>query len=93
MSYFWRIFHWGPLIALTIIALVSSFTILCDLQWWPPSSLGGFINIAVFLTWNALTLINFFNAAFLGPGYVPPQWKPVRIFGLYFVLNYYWCTY
>ncbi|CAH1795576.1 unnamed protein product [Owenia fusiformis] len=74
-----QIIHWGPLIALTIIFTITSSTVHITLQWWPVSTLGGKINMAVFLTWNIITLYNFFRAAFVGPGFVPYGWKPENV--------------
>lgn len=48
------------------------------MEWWPLHTMGAFANMTVFLTWNGLTLFNFFRAAFRGPGLVPEGWTPVR---------------
>jgi palmitoyltransferase ZDHHC6 len=73
----YRLLHWGPLIALSVIAAISLSTVVCHLQWWPLKTPGALANAFVFALWNALTLYNFFRAAFVGPGYVPLGWKPV----------------
>ncbi|CAD5116666.1 DgyrCDS5533 [Dimorphilus gyrociliatus] len=73
---FYRLLHWGPCIALTVIGIVSSCSIICDLQWWPPTTLWGGVHLIVFCFWVTATLYNFFNAAFLGPGHVPRNWAP-----------------
>ena len=81
-----QLIHWGPLIALGIISSVSTMAIQCDLMWWPPtSSVWAALNLIVFLSWIMLTLNNFFNACFVGPGFVPLGWKPV-IFFLQYIL-------
>jgi len=74
----WRqFFHWGPLLALGVIGTVTSVTVNIDLMWWPPlNSVGGFCNLAVFLSWVALTLFHYFSACIKGPGFVCPGWKP-----------------
>ncbi|PVD39528.1 hypothetical protein C0Q70_02162 [Pomacea canaliculata] len=74
----WRqVLHWGPLIALSVIFTISIMTVKCGLMWWPPTqSWGGALNMTVFLTWVLLTLFNYFNAMFRGPGFVPLEWKP-----------------
>lgn len=46
------------------------------MEWWPLHTMGAFANMTVFLTWNGLTLFNFFRAAFRGPGLVPEGWTP-----------------
>lgn len=77
----WRqVLHWGPLIALSVIFTISIMTVKCGLMWWPPTqSWGGALNMTVFLTWVLLTLFNYFNAMFRGPGFVPLEWKPVSL--------------
>ena len=72
-----RLLHWGPLLAFTIIGVISTFTTMCHLQWWPVNTVGGAIDLIVFLSWNVLTLYNLMTAAFTGPGHVPYGWKPV----------------
>lgn len=56
-------------------------TAYCSNMWWPPAeSVGGLLNSAIFFAFSALTLYNFMSAIFEGPGYLPTQWKPVRIY-------------
>ena len=69
--------HWGPLIALSLISIISSCTVYCSLLWWPIDTQGGIINLTIFLSWVIATFYNFFRAIHLGPGYVPRDWKPV----------------
>ncbi|XP_064618042.1 palmitoyltransferase ZDHHC6-like [Liolophura sinensis] len=71
-----QLFHWGPILALTVIFTISTLTIICDLMWWPLTSVGGIVNFIVFLFWNFLTLYNYFKAALIGPGFVSPGWEP-----------------
>lgn len=74
-----RVCHWGPLAAFVIIKLVTCMTAHCCSMWWPPmSSLGGFLNKSIFLTFSALTIYNFLSAIFEGPGYVPLHWRPAN---------------
>lgn len=73
-----QLFHWGPIIALSIIFSISSATIHCNLMYWPVYAEGGVINLVVFLMWNMLTLYNYFSAVAKGPGYVPYGWKPLK---------------
>ena len=77
VSYARRILHWGPLLALSVIAIISVCGLICVVQWWPISTLGGALNLALYLFWDVTTLYNFFNAIFIGPGHVPFGWKPV----------------
>lgn len=72
-----QLIHWGPIIAISVIFLISAGTIRNDLMWWPVSTLGGIINLLIFLLWNVLTLYNYLLAAFKGPGFVPYGWEPV----------------
>lgn len=73
----YRLLHWGPIVALSIVSSISAFTILCHVEWWPLQTKGAFVDMFVFLLWNFLTLFNFFRAAFKGPGLVPYGWTPV----------------
>ncbi|XP_014676703.1 PREDICTED: palmitoyltransferase ZDHHC6-like [Priapulus caudatus] len=74
----WRqLLHWGPLLALFVITVISTTTINCILMYWPPLlSIGGFMHMSVFMGWNLLTLSNFFLGLYDGPGFVKFGWKP-----------------
>lgn len=75
-----RLCHWGPVIALSVIAICSTMAILDSIIWyWPLDTTGGSINFIMLLNWTVLILYNYFNAMFVGPGYIPLGWKPVRI--------------
>ncbi|XP_051883178.1 palmitoyltransferase ZDHHC6 isoform X2 [Pristis pectinata] len=72
-----RICHWGPIIALSVIAVCSSMAIIDSVLWyWPLDTLGGSINFIMLINWTVLILYNYFSAMFVGPGYVPIGWKP-----------------
>ncbi|KAL7856919.1 hypothetical protein SRHO_G00158180 [Serrasalmus rhombeus] len=72
-----RLCHWGPIIALTVIAVCSSMAILDSIIWyWPLDTTGGSINFIMLINWTVLILYNYFNAMFVGPGYIPLGWKP-----------------
>lgn len=74
-----RLCHWGPIIALTVIAVCSSMAILDSIIWyWPLDTTGGSINFIMLINWTVLILYNYFNAMFVGPGYIPSEWKPVN---------------
>ncbi|KTF85169.1 hypothetical protein cypCar_00043478 [Cyprinus carpio] len=73
-----RLFHWGPIIALTVIGVCSSMAILDSIIWyWPLDTTGGSINFIMLINWTVLILYNYFNAMFVGPGYIPLEWKPI----------------
>ncbi|CAL1527464.1 unnamed protein product [Lymnaea stagnalis] len=74
----WRqFFHWGPILALSVIFTISWVAIRCHVMWWPPHlSIGGFLNFICFLFWVSLTLFNYFAACIRGPGFVPMKWRP-----------------
>lgn len=75
-----RLCHWGPVIALSVIAVCSTMAILDSIIWyWPLDTTGGSVNFIMLLNWTVLILYNYFNAMFVGPGYIPLGWKPVRI--------------
>ncbi|XP_069755997.1 palmitoyltransferase ZDHHC6 isoform X4 [Narcine bancroftii] len=72
-----RMCHWGPIIALSVIAVCSSMAIIDSVLWyWPLDTPGGSINFIMLINWTVLILYNYFNAMFVGPGYVPIGWKP-----------------
>jgi len=75
----YRLLHWGPLLALSIIAIISWSGFMCIMEWWPVTSTASLINLLVYILWFILTNYNFFLAIFAGPGYVPIGWKPVSI--------------
>ncbi|ROI81854.1 Palmitoyltransferase ZDHHC6 [Anabarilius grahami] len=73
-----RLFHWGPIIALTVIGVCSSMAILDSIIWyWPLDTTGGSINFIMLINWTVLILYNYFNAMFVGPGYIPLEWKSI----------------
>ena len=75
-----RLFHFGPLIALFIIFVCYVASVIDSMIWFMPThnSVSGKINILVLTIWLVLILGNFFRAIFIGPGYVPKNWKPEK---------------
>ncbi|XP_058444536.1 palmitoyltransferase ZDHHC6 [Malaya genurostris] len=74
---FWRFFHWGPLIAISIIKSITFMTLYMNTMWWPPNrSIGGFINQTIFLMLSASTGFNFVMASLTGPKFLPLRWHP-----------------
>ncbi|KAI1887197.1 hypothetical protein AGOR_G00203670 [Albula goreensis] len=72
-----RLCHWGPVIALSVIAICSTMAILDSIIWyWPLDTTGGSVNFIMLINWTVLILYNYFNAMFVGPGYIPLEWKP-----------------
>ncbi|KAK3090214.1 hypothetical protein FSP39_010126 [Pinctada imbricata] len=71
-----QLLHWGPIIALSVIAIITTVGFRCALMWWPTYTKGSWINLTVYFTWLFLILYNYFLAAFKGPGFVPIGWKP-----------------
>ena len=69
--------HFGPIIAIFLISFITYAGFVCLIQWWPPVDLSGKINIIIYLTWPLIIFYNYFNAIFLGPGFVPLNWRPV----------------
>lgn len=73
-----RLCHWGPIIALSVIAICSTMAIIDSIIWyWPLDTTGGSINFIMLINWTVLILYNYFNAMFVGPGCIPFGWKPV----------------
>jgi len=75
----YRLLHWGPVLALSIIAIISWSSFMCLIEWWPVTSTAALLNLLLYILWNIFTLYNFFLAVIVGPGYVPLGWKPVSI--------------
>ncbi|KAG9473332.1 hypothetical protein GDO78_018279 [Eleutherodactylus coqui] len=72
-----RLCHWGPLIALGVIIICSIVAVLDSVLWyWPLDSPGASLNFLTLINWTVMILYNYFNAMFVGPGFVPPGWKP-----------------
>ncbi|KAH0623743.1 hypothetical protein JD844_006839 [Phrynosoma platyrhinos] len=72
-----RLCHWGPIIALSVIAICSAMAMIDAVLWyWPLDTTGGSINFIMLINWTVMILYNYFNAMFMGPGYVPIGWKP-----------------
>uniref|UniRef100_A0A803JL26 Palmitoyltransferase n=1 Tax=Xenopus tropicalis TaxID=8364 RepID=A0A803JL26_XENTR len=74
-----RLLHWGPIIALGVIIICSIMAILDSILWyWPLDTPGGSLNFLTLVNWTVMILYNYFNAMFIGPGFVPLGWKPER---------------
>ncbi|XP_037045727.1 palmitoyltransferase ZDHHC6 [Bradysia coprophila] len=71
-----RFFHWGPITAIGIIKCITVTTLYMNSMWWPPNTLGGFLNQNLFLILSALASINYVMALVLGPSFLPPKWRP-----------------
>ncbi|XP_074855277.1 palmitoyltransferase ZDHHC6 isoform X2 [Carettochelys insculpta] len=74
-----RLCHWGPIIALGVIAICSTMAMIDAVLWyWPLDTTGGSVNFIMLINWTVMILYNYFNAMFIGPGYVPLGWKPEK---------------
>ncbi|XP_049711461.1 palmitoyltransferase ZDHHC6 isoform X1 [Elephas maximus indicus] len=72
-----RLCHWGPIIALGVIAICSTMAMIDSVLWyWPLHTTGGSVNFIMLINWTIMILYNYFNAMFVGPGFVPLGWKP-----------------
>lgn len=70
------IFHWGPLIALSIIFTLFLCGLYCILLWFPPwTSAASAVHLAVFVSWLVLIVNYFLKSVWLGPGYLPDKWR------------------
>lgn len=63
-------------LSLGIIKSITIMTLYMNSIWWPPNTLGAFLNQSVFLILSALTVVNFVMASIVGPGLLPLRWKP-----------------
>ncbi|TKC53578.1 hypothetical protein EI555_015529 [Monodon monoceros] len=67
-----RLCHWGPIIALGVIAICSTMAMIDSVLWyWPLHTTGGSMNFIMLINWTVMILYNYFNAMFVGPGFVP----------------------
>lgn len=83
-----RICHWGPIIAISVITVCSSMAVIDSVLWyWPLDTPGGSINFIMLINWTVLILYNYFNAMFVGPGYVPIGWKPENFHDAMYLQN------
>ncbi|ELW62083.1 putative palmitoyltransferase ZDHHC6 [Tupaia chinensis] len=75
-----RLCHWGPIIALGVIAICSTMAMIDSVLWyWPLHTTGGSVNFIMLINWTVMIVYNYFNAMFVGPGFVPLGWKPMKI--------------
>uniref|UniRef100_A0A2K6F9I1 Palmitoyltransferase n=1 Tax=Propithecus coquereli TaxID=379532 RepID=A0A2K6F9I1_PROCO len=73
-----RLCHWGPIIALGVIATCSTMAMIDSVLWYRPlHTTGGSVNFIMLINyWTVMILYNYFSAMFVGPGFVPLGWKP-----------------
>lgn len=72
-----RLFHWGPLIALSIITLISMTTLYYTSHWLDVfENLPAFLNYLIYSILLVITLSNFLSSMLIGPGHVPDGWMP-----------------
>ena len=72
-----RIFHFGPITALTVIKIITFTTLFLTSQWLHfTDSFIAVINYLSYYSFIAIVLYNFFSAVFVGPGLVPLEWQP-----------------
>lgn len=82
-----RLCHWGPIIALGVIIICSIVAVLDSVLWyWPLDTPGGSLNFLTLINWTVMILYNYFNAMFIGPGFVPLGWKPVSTASFFLLL-------
>ncbi|VDP50342.1 unnamed protein product [Soboliphyme baturini] len=76
---FWRrLMHYGPIIALLLVFCITTSTLFCHIQWWPPmSSLFACASLLSFCLASCCTMSNLLLSSFVGPGFVPLGWTPV----------------
>lgn len=82
-----QLFHWGPILALSVIFIITVVGFKCSLMWWPVYTKGSWINLTIYFTWLFLILYNYFLAAFKGPGFVPLGWEPVSARWFKFIIQ------
>lgn len=74
-----RVLHWGPITALMIIKCVTLTTLTLTSMWLPPTyNTIALMNNIFYMMMIGVTAYNLFCAMFIGPGFVPLQWKPEK---------------
>jgi len=80
----WKTFirRFFVLIHLERVSVIYKFVTLTTLyfteMWWPCfGSLGGFLNNALLLTLFVVSFSCYLKSVIVGPGFLPPKWKPV----------------
>uniref|UniRef100_A0A8C4N334 Palmitoyltransferase n=1 Tax=Eptatretus burgeri TaxID=7764 RepID=A0A8C4N334_EPTBU len=74
-----RLCHWGPLLALSVILVVSCAAVLDSLLWlWPLGTAGALWNLMALIGWTVLILYHYLRALVVGPGRVPTGWRPAK---------------
>ena len=91
-SWLRRLGHWGPIIAIIIIATVTLSSTYSALQLWSlPASVVPYmrgVHFCLMYLWLVPIFWNFFKAMKRGPGYVPLGWKPVSSNCCYYAVHY-----
>ncbi len=69
------VFHYGPVLALTVISIITTSTIHATLWLAPPSeSTHGALNLAIFLAFVLIIVFSFLRAIYTGAGASPRGW-------------------
>ena len=79
-----QLFHWGPLVALTLISIVIVSANYCSLQLWGLPTVAYFKLPNYVMVWAESSWILYqYYRAMTGPGFVPKGWRPVsgRVLG------------
>eukprot|EP00041_Stephanoeca_diplocostata_P034638 m.1190434 g.1190434 ORF g.1190434 m.1190434 type:complete len:421 (+) comp24555_c1_seq17:150-1412(+) len=70
------VWHYGPLIALTLISVITTSTVGCLLRLFPAPSLEAIFILVSFLAVALGTIISFFAAMYRGGGNIKKGWRP-----------------
>uniref|UniRef100_A0A2K5PNG1 Palmitoyltransferase n=1 Tax=Cebus imitator TaxID=2715852 RepID=A0A2K5PNG1_CEBIM len=63
-------------LSLGVIAICSTMAMIDSvLRYWPLHTTGRSVNFIMLINWTVMILYNYFNAMFVGPGFVPLGWK------------------
>ncbi|KAJ8023006.1 Palmitoyltransferase ZDHHC6 [Holothuria leucospilota] len=70
--------HWGPIITISLVTFITVSAIISYLEVFPPTldHPGRIIHFIFMLMWPIVIFNNYFQAVFLGPGFVPLGWVP-----------------
>ncbi|KAH8256955.1 hypothetical protein KR038_000279, partial [Drosophila bunnanda] len=76
---YWRFYHWGPILILSLTLFTTCTTIHMNSMWWPLSQgLGSWVNFGLIWIHVFAILYNFVVTLMVGPGLVPRKWQPKK---------------
>ncbi|CAD5219840.1 unnamed protein product [Bursaphelenchus okinawaensis] len=79
---FRRLFHWGPIAAMSLTGFIGITSVYIHLSWWPIDDPLAFLNLFLFTGMVYATVYNMVRASYLGGGFVTKGWHPPESYQL-----------